>query len=106
MLSNLGKFSIALNISAVVGPVTQPLQAALLVSSSNDNSIKQYDETIGAYIQDFVTSGSGGLLSPSYITTANVPVPEPSSVLGVVALGSLFVGGALQRKASHKKLSV
>ena len=53
MLSNLGKFSIALTISAVIGSVTLPLQAALLVSSSNDNSIKQYDETTGAYNPGF-----------------------------------------------------
>ena len=68
MLSNLGKFSITLTVSAVIGSVTLPLQAALLVSSSNDNSIKQYDETTGAYIQDFVTSGSGGLSSPQGLT--------------------------------------
>lgn len=68
MLSNLGKFSIALTIAAVIGSITLPLQAALLVSSRGDNSIKQYDETTGAYIQDFVTSGSGGLLSPQGLT--------------------------------------
>ena len=74
ILSNLCKSSLALTIAAI-GSTTLPVQAALLVSSSNDNSIKQYDETTGAYIQDFVASGSGGLLNPLYVTTTNVPVP-------------------------------
>ncbi|KJH69441.1 Vgb family protein [Aliterella atlantica] len=64
MLSNVGKFSITLTISAVIGLINLPTQAALLVSSSGDNSVKQYDETTGAYIRDFVTAGSGGLASP------------------------------------------
>ena len=64
MLSNFGKSAIALAISAAIGSVILPAQSALLVSSSGDNSIKQYDEITGAYIRDFVTSGSGGLLNP------------------------------------------
>lgn len=79
----------------------------LLVVDSSTNSVKEFDGETGDFLGNFVTPGSGGLSSPSYLTTANVPVPEPSSVLGVVALGGLFVGGALQRRAnSRKKLSI
>ena len=79
----------------------------LFVSDSISNSIKQYDGGTGDFLGDFITSGSGGLSSPTYLTTANVPVPEPSSVLGLATLGGLFVGGALQRRVnSRKKLSI
>lgn len=75
----------------------------LLVSDFNTDSIKQYDSNTGDYLGDFIASSSGGLDRPTYLTTANVPVPEPSSVLGIAALGGLFVGGALQRKANRRK---
>ena len=75
----------------------------LFVSDSISNSVKQYDSGTGDFLGDFITSGSGGLSSPTYLTTANVPVPEPSSVLGVAALGGLFVGGALQRRVNSRK---
>lgn len=70
----------------------------LLVGVPGSNSVKQYDSETGDFLGDLVSSGSGGLSNPTYITTANVPVPEPSSVLGVLALGGLFAGGALRRK--------
>ena len=40
----------------------------------------------------------------SYSTALGVqPVPEPDSVLGIVLLGSIFAGSALQRqKTKHK----
>lgn len=74
----------------------------LLVSSSGTNSIKQYDGQTGNFLGDLVASGSGGLSNPTFVTTANVPVPEPSSVLGVLAFGGLFAGGALRRKRVAK----
>lgn len=70
----------------------------LFVSDSTSNSVKQYSGETGEFLGDFITSGSGGLSSPKYLTTANVPIPEPSSVVGVLALGSLFAGCALRRK--------
>jgi hypothetical protein len=75
----------------------------LYVSNSNTNSIKRYDGATGDFLGDFVTSSSGGLSRPTYLTSANVPVPEPSSVLGVVALGGLFIGGTLQRRMYNQK---
>ena len=93
-------------LNAGTRDLTFGVNGNLLVVDSATNSIKEFDSKTGDFLGDFVASGSGGLSSPSYITTANVPVPEPSSVLGVVALGGLFVGGALQRKVkSFKKLS-
>lgn len=74
----------------------------LFVSDSTNNSVKQYDGETGNFLGDFISSGSGGLSSPTYLTTANVPVPEPSSVLGVLALGGLFAGGAVRRKRIAK----
>lgn len=74
----------------------------LFVSSSGTDSIKQYDGQTGNFLGDFVSSGSGGLSNPTFVTTANVPVPEPSSVLGVLAFGGLFAGGALRRKRTAK----
>lgn len=74
----------------------------LFVTSSGTNSVKQYDGQTGAFLGDLVSSGSGGLSNPTYLTTANVPVPEPSSVLGVLAFGGLFAGGALRRKQVAK----
>lgn len=74
----------------------------LFVSDFVANNIKQYDGETGDFLGDFISSGSGGLSNPTYVTTANVPVPEPSSVLGVLAFGSLFAGGALRRKQVAK----
>lgn len=40
----------------------------------------------------------------SYSTSLGVqPVPEPSSVLGIVALGGIFAGSALQRRRNKRK---
>lgn len=75
----------------------------LFISDSSTNSVKQYDDETGAFLGEFISAGSGGLDRPSYLTTANVPVPEPTSILGVAALGGLFVGGALRRKANRRK---
>lgn len=75
----------------------------LYVSSSETNSIKKYNGDTGDFLGDFVASGSGGLSNPTYVTTANVPVPEPSFVLGIVATGGLFVGSALQRRRNNRR---
>ncbi len=83
--------------------VTIGTNGNLFVSDSGSDSIKQYDRQTGNFLGDFVASGSGGLSNPTYVTTANVPVPEPSSVLGIVATGGLFVGSALQRQRNNRK---
>lgn len=75
----------------------------LYVVNSNTNSIKKYGGDTGEFLGDFVAPGSGGLSRPTYLTSANVPVPEPSSVLGVVALGGLFVGSAVKRRTHNRK---
>jgi hypothetical protein len=36
----------------------------LYIGDGNDNTVKQFDATTGAYLGTFVTSGSGGLLGP------------------------------------------
>jgi hypothetical protein len=83
MKSKIGQSVIALTVSTLVGFSAIPAQSALLVSSGGDNSIKQYDETTGAYIRDFVTSGSGGLFNPQGLTlgpNGNLFVVSGSSV--------------------------
>ena len=82
--------------------VTIGANGNLFVSDFGSNSIKQYDRQTGNFLGDFVASGSGGLSNPTYLTTANVPVPEPSSVLGVLAFGGLFAGSVLRRKRVAK----
>ena len=89
-------------LSGAIG-LTVGEDSNLYVSSSGTNSIKKYNGGTGDFLGDFVASGSGGLSSPTYLTTANVPVPEPSSVLGVVVTGGLFVGSALQRQRNNRK---
>lgn len=64
MKTNFGKVFLTLTVSTAIGLATLPAQAALLVSSSGDNAIKQYDDVTGQYIRNFVTSSSGGLSSP------------------------------------------
>lgn len=87
------------NISGDSFGLTFAEDGNLLVSSSLDKSMKKYNNKTGDFLGELVTSGSGGLSSPTYITSTNVPVPEPSSMLGIVALGGLFLGNALQRQS-------
>ncbi|MBA2748247.1 MAG: PEP-CTERM sorting domain-containing protein [Tatlockia sp.] len=113
--ASIGRFDLINNVidprfvDVSSGGLTRALDVAigangnLFVSDSASDSVKQYDGATGNFLGDFVTSSSGGLSSPTYLTTANVPVPEPSSVLGIAALGGLFVGGAWQRKANRRK---
>jgi len=54
---------------AVVCLTTLPAQAAMLVSSSLNNSVLRYDDTTGAFIDAFVASGSGGLSHPDGLVT-------------------------------------
>lgn len=82
--------------------VTIGTNGNLFVSDSASDSIEQYDSQTFESLGNFVASGSGGLSNPTYVTTANVPVPEPSSVLGVLAFGGLFAGSALRRKRVAK----
>lgn len=64
---------------------TSPAQGQeLFVSSRATNHIKQYDGTTGAFLNNFITSGSGGLSNPSFL--AFRPVPAPS------ALFTLLIG--------------
>lgn len=74
----------------------------LYVSNSETNSIRKFDGRTGNFLGDFVPSGSGGLSDPTFITFAD-PVPEPSSVLGILAFAGLFAGGALRRKQVANK---
>lgn len=75
----------------------------LFVSDSISDSIKQYDGITGDFLGDFIASGSGSLDRPTYLTTANVPVPEPSSVLGIMGFSGLFAGSILRRRISNRK---
>ncbi len=40
---------------------------------------------------------------PDNTTTANIPVPEPSSVLGIMGFSGLFAGSVLRRRINNRK---
>src|SRR5262249_34723023 len=85
--------------------------ADLLVSSRDSNSILRYNEATGAFIDEFVSSGSGGLNSPRslllgphgnlyvssggtdsvmrYDGTTGAPLPAPGQIGAVFASGGL-----------------
>lgn len=69
MNSKFNQLSLTIAVSTLIGFIATalPAQSALLVVS-DDDSIKQYDETTGVYIRDFVTAGSGGLLDAQGLT--------------------------------------
>jgi hypothetical protein len=54
------------------------------------NRVARYDGGTGAFIDNFVTAGSGGLANGQYFTFAQ-PVPEPGAIALVIAAGLLFV---------------
>ena len=43
---------------------TSAVADTLYIGDGNDNTVKRFDATTGAYLGTFVTSGSGGLLGP------------------------------------------
>lgn len=49
---------------ALLALATPTARADFLIGSHDTNSILRYDQTTGAYLGEFVPSGSGGLLSP------------------------------------------
>jgi hypothetical protein len=90
--------------------------ADLLVSSRDSNSILRYNEATGAFIDEFVSSGSGGLNSPRslllgpdgnlyvssggtdsvmrYDGTTGAPLPAPGQMGAVFASGGGLRGPA------------
>jgi hypothetical protein len=53
---------------ALVLLLPRPAAADLLVVSTGTNEVLRYDGATGAFIDAFVTAGSGGLVDPSGIT--------------------------------------
>jgi MYXO-CTERM domain-containing protein len=62
----------------------------LYVADGADNAVKEFNGTNGTFITDFVTSGSGGLNGPTFMTFEAVPEPGTAWV-GFAVLLAAFV---------------
>lgn len=71
----------------------------LYVLSNGGDRVLRFDGT-GAFLDTFITSGSGGLSNGTYLTFEPTAVPEPSSTLLVT--GALLVLAGLTRRARGK----
>ena len=83
--------------------VALPAQAQeLFVSSVFTDQVLRYNGTTGAFIDAFVTAGSGGLNGPVFLvfrSSAGIPTLSEWAQIGMVAL--LVLGGllALRRRS-------
>jgi len=59
----------------------------LYVSSGGNGSVKRYNGSTGAFINNFVNPNSGGLTTPVFMAFGPAPVPAPS------ALAVFLIGG-------------
>lgn len=73
----------------------------LYVSDFLGSSIRRYNGKTGALIDSFVPSGSGGLKNPGGFVFAE-RVPEPYSLLGILAIGVYL--GTRKRQQNNKLL--
>jgi hypothetical protein len=74
----------------------------LFVSSSLTNKVLEYDGTSGAFIDAFVSAGSGGLNGPA-ILTFRTPISVPKlATFYLIGLG-LLSAGVVRR---HRKVRV
>lgn len=60
----------------------------LYVTSLGTDSVLRYNALTGDFLGTFVSSGSGGLDQPIGIAFSPLPVPEPTSWLGILGLGA------------------
>lgn len=75
----------------------------LYVSSLNTNQVLRFDPATGAFVDVFVTAGSGGLNQPDFLSfgPAAPLVPEPSS-LALAGLGLCAIVGFASRRRLRK----
>jgi sugar lactone lactonase YvrE len=72
----------------------------LYVTSDGNHKVARFDGATGAYIDDFVPSGSGGLLGPESIVFQ--PVPEPGT-LAFLAVGMGVIAVLSSRRPSGRR---
>jgi hypothetical protein len=71
----------------------------LYVVSELTDEVKRYNGTTGAFIDTFVTEGSGGLGEPTFLIFSPIPEPGTLTLLGT-GLAGIAVGVYRRRKAS------
>jgi len=73
----------------------------LYVASELTHEVKRYDGATGAFIDNFVTAGSGGVTQRTFLTFAPQAIPEPGTLtLLVIGLAGGAVAVYRRRKAS------
>jgi len=77
----------------------------LYVTSFGSNSVLRYNGMTGDFIDALVPPGSGGLNQPAGLVFTPTPVFEPSSGLGILALGAWGAVSLRKNKLKNQKLA-
>jgi hypothetical protein len=82
---------------------------SMYVADHGNSSVLRFDPDTGAYLSDFISSGAGGLRSPSYMVFGIQIVPEPGTLLllggGLTALSAMAGRRKKQRIATEVNLA-
>ncbi len=107
----IARLQIALSLGAIaaVGMAVPEAEAALLVGNTNGNNVVIFDERTGRFGGEFISAGSGGLVSPDDIVVGpdgNLYISSGDNVSGAILrydgktgqfLGRFDQGGMLMR---------
>lgn len=93
-----GNFAMGNGLNGPIG-LAEGADGNLYVASVFTHNIKRFNLSSGAFVDDFVPN-TAGLRAPTYIGFTPFPVPEPSSAILGLALGSAIAARKLLRKRS------
>lgn len=74
----------------------------LKVGQPVPGKVLRFDGQTGALIDEFIPENTGGLDGAGWLAFTPETVPEPSSVLGILAFGALGAGSLLKRKRQQQ----